>query len=218
MRDRLPALRPPGRWLRFSLRTLFLLTLVFAVVLGVQMKRLRDRKAAVVAIQAAGGTMGVRYTGPKWLRGLINDEQCFWDPVRVSLGPIAQQRGKDEPRLDDASLARLGGVLKSFGRLEILDIRKSAITDHSAELLGALTGIRHLRLSDTQITNRTMRHVGRLGQLESLELYGTAITDECVDDLCQLEHLTNLDIRRTGITSGGLSRLQDQRPRCKIAS
>src|SRR5262245_31394571 len=128
-------------WLRFSLRMLFLLTLAVAVVLGVMMKRVRDRKTAVDAIQAAGGTMGVRIAGPKWLRKLINDEECFYEPIRVSLGPIARQRGQEAPTLDDASLARLGGVLKSFKRLEVLDIRGSATTDESAEPLGSLDNL-----------------------------------------------------------------------------
>src|SRR3954468_17391351 len=107
MRFRLRTLLPLGRWLRFSLRTLFLLTLIFAACLGIAMKRLRDRKNAIAAIESSGGTMGVDLAGPEWLRKLIGDEECFWDPIRVSLGPIARQSGRDAPSLDDASLRRL---------------------------------------------------------------------------------------------------------------
>jgi Leucine-rich repeat (LRR) protein len=211
--------RPRNRnWLRFSLRMLFLLTLTVAVALGVMMKRLRDRKAAVAAIEAAGGSMGLRIAGPKWLRTIINDDKCFYEPIRVSLGRIARQRGQDEPTLDDASLARLGSVLKGFKRLEILDIRGSSITDESAELLGSLETLAHLRLSDTQITNQTIREISRLRGLQSLELRGTAITDECIDNLCGFGTLTGLDIAKTQITADGVSRLKQQLPSCKITN
>ena len=205
-------------WLRFSLRMLFLLTLAVAVALGVMMKRLRDRKAAVVAINSAGGTMGLRIAGPKWLRTIINDDQCFYDPIRVSLGPIARQKGQDVPTLDDASLARLGGVLKSFKRLEVLDIRGSAVSDRSAAVLTSLETVAHLRISDTQIANETIREISRLRYLQSLELRGTAITDECVDDLCGLGALTSLDIAKTQISADGVSRLKQQLPSCKITN
>src|SRR4051812_28288853 len=120
MRYRLRMLLPSSRWLRFSLRTLMLLTLVIAVALGVIMKRLRDRKAAYLAIESAGGTMAVRITGPEWLLALIDDEQCFYDPVHVNLGPIARQQEQAEPKLDDSLLARLAPTLKQFPHLEIL--------------------------------------------------------------------------------------------------
>src|SRR5262245_52718322 len=129
MRYRLRTLLSSNRWLRFSLRTLFLLTLLVAVGLGVQMKRLRDRKAAVHAIEAAGGTMGFAYLGPDWLRNLIKDDKCFWDPIGLTLGPHARQAGQEEPTLDDARLARLSPFLEQFNHLDALNISRTTITD-----------------------------------------------------------------------------------------
>ena len=45
----------PRRWLRFSLRTLLILTALVAVWLGVQVNRAQKQRAAVAAIQEAGG-------------------------------------------------------------------------------------------------------------------------------------------------------------------
>lgn len=211
-----PALARPEkpRWLRFGLRTLFLLTLVVAVILGVTMKRLRDRKAAVQTIEAAGGTTGYRLTGSKWFQSLIGDEQCFRDPIRVTLGPAA----KPGRPLDDAILDRVGPSLRNFDHLEVLDIRGSGITDASAELLGAFGGLKHLRLSGTKITDVTIRQVSRLPHLEWLLLDDTAITDDCVDDLCQLRDLAGLEITGTQVSVDGVFRLKQRLPCCTIAN
>ena len=162
--------------------------------------------------------MGVAYLGPDWLRDLINDDKCFWDPIGVTLGPHARQAGQEEPTLDDALLARLSPVLEQFHHLEALDISRSAITDRSAKLLATFDTLTRLRLSQNQVSDETIRHISRLRQLKSLDLYNTAITDECVSDLCQLGNLAYLDIRRTGITSVGLSRLHADLPHCKIVN
>lgn len=216
MRYKLRTLLPSIRWLRFSLRTLFLLTLVIGASLGVSMKRLRDRKAAIVAVRSMGGTMGIDYAGPDWLRDVVGDDECFWEPIGVTLGPNARQIGQDEPRLDDGSLRRIEPILKSFHRLEALDIRKSGITDESADLIGSLAGLKQLRLSNTRITNQTIRHISRLSQLEYLDLYATPITDECIADLCQLANLASIDLRQTAISGDGVSRLRQELPQCKI--
>jgi hypothetical protein len=197
---------------------LFLLTFACAVILGVTMKRLRDRKAALSAIRAADGTMGMQEGGPEWLRQLIQDDECFLDPLRVSLGPIARQAGRVMPSLDDARLEKLSGALKNFDHLEVLDIRRTAITDRSAQLLSELPNIKHLRLADTQISDTTVHRISYLRRLESLDLSGTGVTDECVDDLCKLSSLTYLDVGHTKITSNGVARLQQQLVRCKISN
>src|SRR6185437_11305871 len=80
----------PRRYLTFSLRTLFVLTTVFAVWLGVVVNRAREQREAVKAIEALGGTVAYdwdefpfdpfasdkRHTphGPAWLRWLIGDD------------------------------------------------------------------------------------------------------------------------------------------------
>lgn len=82
------------RWLRFSLRTLLLLTAVVACWLGVQVNKARKQRAAVAAIWDAGGTVMYDWyrdwalqksetpfaadeppkPGPDWLGNLIGNE------------------------------------------------------------------------------------------------------------------------------------------------
>ena len=204
-------LRP--RWFRFGIRLLFLVISVAAVTLALTTKRLHDRKAAIASIHEAGGTMGGSTAGPAWLRKLIGDDECFYEPQRVSLGPIA----KGNPHLDDDILAALFEPLKGFRGLQALDIRRSAVTDKSASLLAQLTSVTHLRLSDTRISDTAIRHIKRLPNLQSLLLANTRLTDDCVSDLGEIVTLTSLDIRGTQISANAVKQLKESLPTCKIS-
>lgn len=142
----------PRRFLRYGLRALLLLIAVAAIALAYGTHRLRARKAAVVAIQEAGGTMGFRRTGPEWLRSLVDDELAFRDPARVTLGPGSS------PGLecDDATLSF---ALVEFGRLEVLDARGASITDASTSEFPQLVNLGHLRLEGTGVGDVTMQRI-----------------------------------------------------------
>ena len=204
--------RSKSRWFRFGTRTLFLAITAVAVTLGVTLKRLHDRKAAINAIQAVGGTMGFAVSGPEWLRKLIRDDECFYDPQRVSLGPIA----KDNPDLDDKILASVSDELTGFQNLQALDVRRSAITDGSAHILGQLLSLTHLRLSGTRVSDATIHEIRKIPNLQYLWLAQTEVTDQCVDDLCQLATLTDLDIRDTRISETGVAALKQRLSTCTI--
>lgn len=206
--------RRSPRWFRFSVRMLLLVMAVMAVALALTMSRLHGRKAAVASIHAIGGTMGVSIGGPEWLRNLIGDDECFYEPQRISLGPIA----KDNPPLDDELLASVANSLLAFGELRALDIRRSAVTDKSAPLLAKLDTLTHLRLSDTQITDDAIPYINQLPNLQSLMLANTRLTDACIDDLVRISTLTSLDIRGTQISQAAVSRLKKSLPACRISN
>ena len=206
--------RRRSHWLRFGISLLFLVIAVVAVTLVLTKKRLHDRKAAVASIHEAGGTMGVSIAGPDWLRKLIGDDECFYEPRRVSLGPTA----KGNPHLDDAILASLSEALKSLRDLQVFDIRRSAVTDKSAPLCAQLTSVTHLRLSDTQVTDATIRHIKQLPNLQSLLLANTHLTDNCVSDLAEIATLTSLDIRGTQISADAVKQLKESLPTCNISN
>jgi hypothetical protein len=119
-------LKSRRRYLTFSLRTLFVVTTVFAVWLGTVVNRARERREAVKAIKALGGfvyydwqtPLGVvlnertgelvssvpfstpsdaKPEGPAWLRRLIGDD-FFQDAERVQF-PTGSDISKAIPYL-----------------------------------------------------------------------------------------------------------------------
>ncbi len=210
--------RRKPRLFQIGLRVLFVGIAVLAVAAGgtiaVTMKRLYDRKTAITTIHDVGGTMGFAIGGPEWLRNIVQDDECFYEPQRVSLGPIA----KDNPDLDDDILASVSKSLRAFRDLRVLDIRRSTVTDESSPMLTELTSVTHLRLSDTHITDQSIQHIKQMPNLQWLMLANTSLTDDCVADLSEIKTLAGLDIHGTQITHNGISQLTESLPACKISN
>jgi hypothetical protein len=179
--------RGARRWMRFQLRTLFVLVTIAAVWLGLTMKQLRDRERAVSRILEFGGAVGYNYQfdpdhnykqsaappGPQWLRTLFGP-QCN---VRVVLVELDLEGG-------------------------------SRATDQDLELLLNFPDLRALEWGNSPITDEGLRHIGRLKRLESLALKDcTALTDEGLSQLGSLQQLTNLSLVRCRMNGSGLRHL-----------
>jgi hypothetical protein len=178
-------------------------------------KQLHDRKAAITTISDAGGTMGVGITGPEWLRELIGDDECFYDPQRVTLRPEGEQNSKS--KVNDDTLRSVSDSLLQFKNLQVLDLRRSAITDASAGLMGQLFSLTHLRLSGTRISDKTIGTISSsLRNLQVLWVADTGVTDACINDLRQISTLTSLDVRGTQITPSAVETLREGLPNCAI--
>ena len=87
----------PRRLLRFSLRTLLLLTAVVACWLGVQVNKAQKHKAAVAAIEAAGGRVsygqyhGWRAVAAEYLgRNALQDNYIIYVPVKSIDGTLTR--------------------------------------------------------------------------------------------------------------------------------
>jgi len=190
--------------------TNFLFAIAISVVVMAVAERLHDRKVAITAVKEAGGTMGFRYWKPDWLRKLVNDNDCFWAPVRITLPPSATDK------TDDEILQSLGDTLRTFRNLTALDIRNTQITDKSAKVLGRLKWLSTLRLANTNVGDQTVREIVKLKDLRWLKLDGTQITDACIDDLAKLKHLTNLTVVDTKLSEEAILKLSRKLPQCKI--
>lgn len=177
------------RWLRFSLRTFFLLLTLFAVWLGVMTHRAREQGNAVSVINSLGGTVQYDYEfeadwnflphakppGPKWLRGVIGPD--FGTNV----------------------------VIVNYWRNGTPGIA----TDKDLSVLLSLPRLRDLRLgSSPAITDDGLKNIGRLSRLESLDLSDTGITDDGLAHLSHSGRLSYLFLVRCGIDGSGLRHLR----------
>ena len=124
------AQQPPNRrWLGFSVRTLLLLTALVAVWLGVQANRVHKQRAAIAAIEAAGGTVYYAWQGMPW--ELAERERL---PLEVISHPRWLVRLYGRENLEDVVHVSLGnapvdseliGHLRSLPELKTLDLPAS---------------------------------------------------------------------------------------------
>jgi hypothetical protein len=163
-----PAKRPRLRWYQYSLRTLFLLTLIVSLLMSwyaVKLKKARAQKKAVDAILAAGDTVeydyefdeqgneikGAKGRGPAWLRELLGRDY-FDTVVHVAVASVA---GMDAVnglvRLRSLSVLVPGDGedplkhLEDIDGLEELDINGS-VTDAGLDRIRRLRHLRRLTL------------------------------------------------------------------------
>ncbi len=207
------------RWrFQFGIRTLLVLTVAVALPfswLAVEMKKVREQRKAISAIEKLGGTAYFMYevydaksgwlarpSTPEWLRRLLGNE--FFDNVygvTIASNVFA-----------DAAMQEIG-VLNG---LQQLSFWSSNLTDVGMERVTKLVELKDLNLDNTQITDRGLKHLEDLVQLEKLSLCDTKVTDSGLVHLKSLIHLHYLDVIATGVTSGGFLKLHQALPNCKI--
>ncbi len=163
------------RWFRFSLRTLFLFLTAFAIYFGLYMKRARDRKAAILAIERLDGALGFKLSGLPWMRELIGDEKCFWDPAGVHFDRSGH--------VTDNALQLVIGHLESFQRLQHMTLAGSQVTDTGVAHLKLLSKLTWLNLNDTEVSDVGLNHLKNLRSLTDLRVANTAVTDAGIANL-----------------------------------
>jgi len=84
----------------------------------------------------------------------------------------------------------------------VADLSRTAITDHSAAVIGAMKRLRVLRIMDTGLTDATLLRLETLNQLESLDVYGTPITPAVLPAIAKLPKLSHFYAGQTGIPPG----------------
>ena len=208
---------------------------LFAVWLGMQVQRARQREEAIAAVQRLGGEIAYEHQrrqrggspskapppvaeppGPRWLRSSIGDAY-FVRVTRVRL-PMGNAT--------DADLAQL----KTLDEIESLSIDSTHVTDAGLKHLRGLTNLRTLDLTNTRVTDAGLVHLKRMGKLESLtlpqrirgpglrhlhglenlkhlKLHTSWVSDEGLKHLPPLAGLQSLDLSLTNVADAGLEHL-----------
>ncbi len=209
---------------RFSLRTMLVLTTALAVWFGTMGRSAHIQKAAVKRVREVGGEVhyafqydldgnlqaNAEHWAPKWLRDSLG-EDYFMTAVDVVL-PSTREAGKYyEVDATLEHLTRLKGltgltikgqhltdkgleVLGRFANLARLNIRSTWVTDSGIRHIGQLTQLKHLSLNVPRISDAGIEHLSANSQLESLTLYGGRFSGEGLAHLASLSALRHLSL------------------------
>jgi hypothetical protein len=168
--------RPRRRWLRYSLRTLFLLVLLASILawLAGPVNKARRQGAVVEQIRAAGGTVYYDY-----------QEVEFWSK------PVVDANRQPE---DNTALRRILGndffdtvIEVHFGRRQsirppgVLSVKEwelGGTTDHDLALVQQLPNVRRVVVIGGEVSDDGLRRLSKLNRLESVQIEGTKITVE----------------------------------------
>jgi hypothetical protein len=214
------ASKPKLRWYQYSLRSLFLLTLLVAIGMSwvaVRMQRAREQRAAVEAIVKTGASVyfehqldasgnlidGAETPGPAWLRRLLGDD-FFRSVTQVFYAPGIP--------VTDNELTQL----QAFSELQSLSLHGTQVTDAGLEHLKGLTQLKKLHLGETRITDAGLEHLKGLGKLQELDLRFTKITDAGMEHLKGLKKLTSLNIWHTEVTWAGEKDIRQALPKARV--
>jgi hypothetical protein len=225
--------RPPKRrrLLTFSLRSLFVLTAVSGMLLGLfalKLQRARQQRAAVEAILESQGYVAYGaelndkgraiaqgdQSGPKWLRQWLGND-FFDNVIEVRLHRDTQL--EQVPNLPKVQAVYLGcsrhysdaGLVHLQELPQLRRLRFGAasnVTDAGLVHVGACTQLESLEMPYLRITDEGLKHLKGLTQLESLTV-GHEVTDEGLIHVRELVRLRLLKLFHCRVTDAGLEHL-----------
>jgi hypothetical protein len=200
------------RRLQFSIRTLFLLIILTALLSWpLLMWRdawlAREEIQALSRIRALGGNVVVAYAGhaKRYDISLIN-----WLGNDEDLGLLRHLSSVRSLRAGLANVSDSGlRHIEALHDLNALSLFGNAdVTDQGMTRLRGLVNLRSLDLGATSVSDRGLAHLERLRNLESLGLALTDITDRALDHVSQLPNLKTLSLAYTQVSDHGLPRLE----------
>jgi len=201
-----PAVR---HWLRFSLRTFLIASLVLALGLawmGNILVRVRHQRAIVVRIEATGGLVRYDYEwdteivggrsgrpsppGPWIVRRLIGND-AFANVAAVQFNHNAQISDQDLE-----SLTRLP-------KLRWVVVNTPTISDAGVVQLSRIQNLEHLSMPI--VAGSDLHPLNNAKCLRELSIGGEHVTGRFIADVDQLQSLTSLQLFRSSVTSSDLA-------------
>jgi Leucine-rich repeat (LRR) protein len=220
------------RWYQISLRALLVTFTLAALAIGMFVRHVNRRQAAIDAIKSAGGL--VEGAPPQ---GFL--QRCF--EVLAPVSSVELDKGRANNALlghvaalgDIPSLVVLGGnvddegvrliarmpiqslclqstkisdqsaaLLSEMKTLTYLDLNNTNLSDQFLEQLESLPKLRYLGLRESKVTDVGMKYLSRYPQLRRLDVYYTDVGDEGVESLAACQLLEDLGLSITKVTEG----------------
>jgi hypothetical protein len=224
----MPETKPKRRWLRFSLRTLFVGLGIFCVWLSFKVNAVRKQKEAIDAFGKSDGQFSFDYQykandpnllmpedavppAPAWLRRFLGDDY-FRTPVCPEIGYSGQEGHID---IGKGLLGQLKN-LSSLKRLMLLNpvvrdaasLRGHPFSDDDLQFFTALHELRCLTIQGANVHGDGIAYIEHLKNLGIVELGNTPLDDAGVDKLSNVRSLFALDLSGTSITNKSLESIQ----------
>ena len=211
------------RWFQFSLRSLFILMTVCAVLGGIyryKADEAEEQRVAVEVIRKIGGSKFTVYydcqideqgylkneeeqKSGEWARNLLGIDMVA-DVVQVDLG---------FRKVNNEDMNRLANMTE----LVLLGLEVADIGDDDLKYLVGMTKMEHLFLSgNTQISDIGLKHLVGMTKMRDLTLTNTEITDEGLKYLAGMKNLKWLHLEGTHVTPGAIADLHKVLPHCTI--
>ena len=202
---------------RFTLRSLLLIVIVFALLANHARVTIRQQRA-VATVRHLGGSVHYDYEV---------DEQCGIDPSRRSCLPeqVVHLFGLDWAHSVAAvnlAYRTEGGrgirnkdvtedtveCIRGLPDLRVLVATQEQVTDNSMESIGRQKRLERLHLSNVRrVTDAGVAHLCGLSRLRSLHLTNAAISDRSVEFVCSLQQLKTLSLRGIPLSEGAFENL-----------
>jgi hypothetical protein len=226
------------RWLRFSLRTLLLITLVAGVAFGLISREARNRQAALRMVREYGGRIDFdssngRLAWHEKLRNQLFGAETFQPVQNVNM--LTNGTITPNPKvLPTDFLARLSALseigdlglentvidpedwhnIANFPGLKYVLLGRSNITDDDVSFLSGLPNLDTVSMSDARkITDKALPAFSRMNKLTNLKLDDTKLTDDGLQELFlpQLEILELQGVKLTSRSAAALKRMSGLR-------
>ncbi len=224
------------RLFQFSLRWLLVVMTVVGVGIGLLVKEVRQRRAAIAMLhERAEGVQykhGLFYVGtekrydisrlpaPGWLVRIFGEE-IFLEPAEIWFsGPqLADEDLAYLPTWNSIRLLHLMDCESLTGRyaehlakltsLEVLLLMRAKISDDKLSFLSNLANLQNLYLSRMGVTDAAIPSIVELKSLRSLTLLNCPITDSACKELGTMTSLQKLSLSGTQIGDAGLAHLSE---------
>jgi len=189
--------KPRRRWLRFSLRTLIMVT-VLAVPLGWvgwKLGQVRSERATITWVEEMGGNVIFHYE---------NDKSWWEESTDKLFGERVRWVNLINTQVSDLS------PLAELKNLKILTLNNTQVSDLSP--LAEVKYLKILTLNNTQVSD--LSPLAEVKNLEWLNLRNTQVSD--LSPLAELKNLEELDLSNTQVSDEQAQELRQALPYCEI--
>jgi len=206
------------RRVRFSIRTIMLLTLLVSPLIawfGFQWRVDQRERVALAELRKIGDVTSWGGFGTQnWGRfGEYDGLTC------VTLSPTKNKPGKKDlealrriiklnltgSAVTDEWLSNLD--VSHVGNVRFLNLSGTPVSDAGLACLAQMPRLKSLDLSNTFISNAGLKHVAQMTKLNHLDLSSTSIGDAGLKHIAQLPELRSVQLFQTLVTDDGLNEL-----------